>query len=367
MKLRMRSDVPVGSCLSGGLDSTAIVSLMASENPQSKFKTFTAVYGDPQYDEDAYVRETAAMHPELDPRFIKLNSDDLWDKLQDLIRIQDEPFQSSSIFAQYAVMKTAKDAGYKVLMDGQGADECLAGYDIYLSSWATGAGGVNFLRRAKKIRQLRRIKPLNLIVQAVHSRLYKSKYMDKVYHLTAQVSSQVLNRDFKKRQSYRPYWKHFSRDFLKDHLYQMLFFSNLPPLLRYEDRNSMACSIETRLPYLDPLFVEECFTYSSDLYIQNAITKFPLREAVKEVIPQSVVRRKDKIGFATPEQKWFSSLKAEVKAVFSSESFKNRGYFDVQRVNNLFDAYCEGKSMRKFPLWRILNLELWLREFIDEK
>lgn len=371
VRLRLRADVPVASLLSGGLDSTAIVCELARQlgDKSSKHQSFTAIYGDAAVDEDEYAAETCQFAG-VEHIKEKLGSDSLWAEMDDLVYFQESPFQSTSIYAQWGIMKAVKEHGIKVLMDGQGADESLAGYDIYQSTFYW-----NFLKKARLgaagsyFKEIKKYNPgasrLRFMAQAMHTGLYKKSYMDNIYKLTGQLNAGLLSKEFKGRISYQPFHQQYYKDGVKDHLYQMLFLSNLPALLRYEDRNSMAFSIESRPVFLDHQFVELVFSFQNEDLHREGYSKFIFRDAVKGKMPETVRTRRDKMGFPTPERKWVTEEKSRILDIFNSTEFKSRGYFDQQSVLFGFERYCNGMKVNKFPFWRAINLELWFRKFVD--
>ena len=155
-------------------------------------------------------------------------------------------------------------------------------------------------------------------------------------------------------------------DVLKNYLYQAFCFVALPGLLHYEDRNSMAFSLETRLPFLDFRVVEYLFSLPSDQKIKRGVTKVVLRNAMVEILPQEVRNRSDKMGFTTPENIWFrTNLRNQIETMIRSKSFADRGYFNVEKVKKAFHRHCEGKTNISFTIWRWVNLELWFRNFFD--
>ena len=161
--------------------------------------------------------------------------------------------------------------------------------------------------------------------------------------------------------------RRFKNIFL-DWLYQSLMKFSLPGLLHYEDRNSMAHSIEARVPFLDYRLVEFVFSFPMEEFITNGVTKMALRNAMKGILPEAVRNRKDKMGFVTPEDVWFrTSLRNHVNEIIHSKSFAERGYFDVETVKKAFNNHCEDKINISNFIWGWVNLEMWFRIFIDQK
>lgn len=355
---RLVSDVPVGSCLSGGIDSSAIVCAMKEICPDSKVKTFSAVFPGTSIDESEYIKEvvkktgvhSAAIIPSIETLVKDLN---------DLIWTQEEPFLSTSIYAQYSVMRLAHKNGMKVLLDGQGGDELLAGYPSYFSYY--------FLEL------LAALKWKSLVSEAV---LYIKQHKNVIPMF--QLLSNVVRLLFKPRGLMhtwmnKEFFNHYSRPrtselTLNEKLVETLTYSTIPGLLRYEDKNAMRWSVETRLPFLDHKFVESVLFIPPEYKIKEGITKYIFREAVKGILPEKISRRTDKIGFATPEDQWLqSSLFTEIaENILDSDSFKKKTYWNGEKVKKTFEKYRKGKKRLRRTVWKWINLELWLRMFIDE-
>jgi asparagine synthase (glutamine-hydrolysing) len=155
---------------------------------------------------------------------------------------------------------------------------------------------------------------------------------------------------------------------LPEVLRRELCSTNLPALLHYEDRNAMAFSIESRVPYLDVRFVEYVASLPPDQKIRNGVTKIALRNAVKGIIPECIRCRMDKMGFVTPEQIWMKeTLRPFVLAVISADSFRARPYWNADAVMRDYQAFLGGGSAYSPEIWRIVCTELWLRKFFDRK
>ena len=156
------------------------------------------------------------------------------------------------------------------------------------------------------------------------------------------------------------------KDWLNRRLYELFTVSSLPALLRYEDRNSMACSVEARLPFLDHRLVSFIFSLPSNQKIRGGRTKHIMRKALKGTVPESVRTRTDKIGFTTPEADWLRrKLLPHVRDILGSSRAHKRGIFDNARLKGLIDSHAAGKIDASRAIWRALNCELWFRHFID--
>lgn len=351
IKLRLRSDVPIGTCLSGGLDSSSIVCVANRFiSDKKRQKTFSSCFDDEKFDERRYI-EDVIEETGADKNYIFPDAGALLDEIEDLIYYQDEPFGSLSIYAQWSVMKKASES-VKVLLDGQGGDELLAGYLEYYASFFK----MLFFSKKYSLLMKELVCFLSLHPGSVYELFTKMRLRKKRKGMLSQeFASGYRDREVK-------YVENLSLKLLND-----LTVSKLPALLHYEDRNSMAFSIESRVPFLDYRFVEYAASLPLSQKTKNGETKTVLRSAMDGVIPESIRRRQDKMGFVTPEEVWMQTvLKDWVVGIVSSDSFKNRGYWNAESVLKGFEGVCAGRERYTSDLWRYVCLELWLRRFVDE-
>jgi asparagine synthase (glutamine-hydrolysing) len=287
---RLRSDVKVGSSLSGGLDSSAVVCCI-HQLQHSDFSTFSARFPDSPGDEGKWIEEVIA-YTGIANYQIAPDADQFIEQLNKIIYSHEFPVASTSVYAQWCVMQLARNHGVKVLLDGQGADEFLAGYDNlkYFALWE--------LYRKGKIMQFRKE------VQFLKENFGRNRSVGLKF-----IYDPLLQLFGRRRKIYDKGYT------LKERLKYAVEFE-LPELLRYADRNSMGNSIEVRLPFLSPELVEFAFSLPPEQIYQKGRTKYVLREAVKNILPQNIYMRKDKIGFAPPENSWMQrpSFKAAVAA-----------------------------------------------------
>lgn len=373
VRLRLRSDVALGSSLSGGLDSSSVVGLMAhllSEQGARAPATFSARYEDPRVDEGRYALAViqrvgchghhAWLREQIDP-----------EEVERFALQQDEPVIGTSQFAQWKVMALAREQGVTVLLDGQGADEILAGYHPA----AFGHRMAGLLRRGALLpfaaelrgyvrhqgRPLRALRYLGGALLpprwrgAARARLRGSERLvaDRS-HLSA--PSLTTERDgLDGGQRWSP---------LKAALFEQLSCTSLPALLRYEDRNSMAFSREARLPFLDHRLVELAFGLPDDDLVSDGLTKRVLREAAAPWLPGLVRDRVDKVGFTTPEAAWFRGcLRPWLRGLL--DGAVARGLCAAPPIEEEWQALQSGRRQRTANLWRVANLELWMRQFFD--
>ncbi len=386
VRLRLISDVPVGTCLSGGLDSSAIVCLinrlLKAHYPDAASvgdlqKTFSARYQDLRHDEGRFI-EAVTQAAAVDTHITYPTSERLRDDLETLIYAQDEPFGTTSIFAQWCVFKLAREAGVTVTLDGQGGDELLAGYHSYFPAyWAELFKALRWITLTRELygysRHHRALKD-NLVMMGYHAltpqtlRFLPRPLKRVLWGLAGKEPRHGVSEAFSRLHSSTPSSAHgvAARDGLNDLLYLTHAQTSLPALLRYEDRNSMAHSIESRVPFLDYRLVELIFGLPANYKIRNGTTKWIFREAMRGILPETVRTRPDKIGFSTPEDEWFRGpLRELIWDVLSSSRFQARPYFDGVQIKSLFERHCR-KEINISPfIWRWVNLELWLRRFVD--
>jgi asparagine synthase (glutamine-hydrolysing) len=303
LKRRLRSDVQVGSSLSGGLDSSSIVALI-SRNTESNH-TFSARFENFKRDEGEFI-DIVSKNYNTTHHNIFVNENELINDLDKLIWHQEEPFQSGSIYAQYCVYKEARKNNILVMLDGQGADEFLGGYDkdfkFYLKE-------INY-QKALKTTIINRIKENHGLNINLSKRDLLQLSYPQLYELLAKLkwnfNSSVpkgINSSFhhSKKSKVNPF-KEFNS--LKEMLSYEMTNQGLEKLLKFADRNSMANSIEVRLPFLNHELVEFTLKQKSSLFLDNGWSKAILRNSMKEILPKEIVWRKDKIGFEAPHEKW---------------------------------------------------------------
>lgn len=311
---RLRSDVPIGSSLSGGLDSSSIAAICATiGSPMMSHQCFTASFENFEKDESVLARQVAD-HFQLKQHIVSLGPADLLNDLDKLCNAQEEPFASSSVYAQYKVFELAKNQGTTVLLDGQGADETLAGYHNYYKWYWQELYRNRKLNRSGEIaaaRQLGVQEGFNWKNKvAAWFPAFASVVMERHYLLHA-IKQEDLDPNFVKYCSGHAYYtppEHFDLNGL---LYFNTRTHGLEELLRLADRNSMAHGREIRLPFLSHELVEFVFSLPSRFKIKNGRTKWILRNSMKNSLPENICWRKDKIGFETPQKQWMQDGKMQ--------------------------------------------------------
>ena len=304
---RLRSDVPVGSSLSGGLDSSAIVTMIDKlKGANQTQKTFSARFKNFEKDEGLYMNEVI-QHTNVEPHFTWPNATTFIDEFERLCFHQDEPFGSGSIFAQWKVMEAAKKNKVTVLLDGQGADEIAAGYFHYFRKYYG-----ELYRTNKKIFHAE-LKAYQALYGKKFNNSLLFKFQSTFPKLFGQLknfggkytSSDNLNLSSNFTSSFKnspnPFSIHF--DLNKDLKVNTMSYG-LNNLLRYCDRNSMAHSREVRLPFLSHKLVEFLFSLPPAYKIQTGWTKFIIRKSMEGTVPEKILWRKDKVGYEPPQNKW---------------------------------------------------------------
>ena len=379
VRLHLRSDVPVGSCLSGGLDSSAIVSLMAqmmdSGAGGSRVNTISACYAEKSVDEKPFMDAVVA-HAHTEPHFIFPQPEDVFQRAADITWHQDEPFGSSSIFAQWCVFEEARRVGVKVMLDGQGADEQLAGYHTAFAYRIAGMlrGGKIDAAIATVLARKRELgapmlgqlfmaalalapEPVTVRLRNAYHQIKQGGWLDtevirsKGNRLTAAQEARI-------RAGLEPMVD------IRSLCLGLTYATNLPMLLHWEDRNSMAHSIEARVPFLDHPLVEFSLALGNCHKIEGASTKTVLRQAMKGIMPDIVIDRRDKLGFATPEQAWFRGpLKRQAMDGIEKTLSLYPTLLNAQAVRRNAARMLDGHTPLDFSLWRIVNLGIWGQRF----
>jgi asparagine synthase (glutamine-hydrolysing) len=357
------ADVPIGSCLSGGLDSSAIVCTL-NQILKYPFYTFSFVAADPSLDESKYILEVGRQ-TNTKQYFTRLSDDDFLREVEDFIISLEEPVMSLSPYAQYRVMKLAHEQGAKVLLDGQGSDEIFAGYVYYFAYLY-----IDLLRHFKLIRLAREM--------FLYVRNFKNCFPIAMFAfmlLPKKIQSVIWKKSINTWINHKllynlcpnesdPRW---DRKPLDEILRLTLFSTAIPHLLSWEDKNSMRWSIESRVPFLDVNLVEIALSQPPESKLKDGRTKATYKEAIADILPAMIRDRKDKIGFAAPAKDLFKSPKVAdfLRNIFYSDSFKNRPYWKWKTVAKKLAEQIEGKKNNEQVIWKCLNIELWLRAYFD--
>jgi asparagine synthase (glutamine-hydrolysing) len=366
VRLHLRSDTPVGAALSGGIDSSSLVMTMRElEGPNLDLHTFTYKAADEKLDETAYAELVASAVGAIE-HVTCPDPEELANQLDLLIYMQDLPFNSTSIYAQYKVFELAQRVGIKVTLDGQGADELFAGYDSYLAA-----------RLASLLKQGKLSESMNFAALASQRpSVSKNQLWKQAFSLLLPSQWQAIGRKMAGEElvpgwmradwlrdhavNIAPPARSFSARVLADYLVYSTTQSGLPTLLRYADRNSMAHSIESRVPFLTVPLANFAFSQpESHMIDHKGNAKCLLRAAMRGVVPSQVLDRKDKIGFITPQAKWLAAIGSLAQETVAS--IPAGGVIDRAKVNQMLHDLREGKSANTAALWRCLNFTRWIQ------
>lgn len=362
VNLRLRSDVPVGSCLSGGLDSSAVVSVgsaLLQEKGDSIFNTFTACWEDKGIDERQY-SEMVVASSGASGNFVYPSPVELAQDLSRLIWHQEEPFGSLSIFAQWSIMKAARDRGIPVLLDGQGGDEVFLGYEryyaLFLLELIKKGKLIRFIHELKKSGENSRLTQKEVILFYVYFNFNWVRAF-RLYRKT----KPFMNADFIKSYNIPERLDIFRRiktvSDLQLHEIQEI---QLAHLLRYADRNSMAFSVETRLPFLDYRLAEFAMSVPSEYKIRNGWTKNLIREGMKGIIPEDIRKRKNKLGFEVPQSRLMQAVLPQLLVKIEKGTVLEK-YFNMSWLLNTL----KGNDINNLVVWKALCLDMWFREFFE--
>lgn len=375
ISLHLRSDVPLGAALSGGIDSSAVVCAMRHVAPNSPIHTFSFIARGSELSEEAWVDKINAHVGAVSHKAI-VEPEELATDLDDLIRTQGEPFGSTSIYAQYRVFRLAREKGITVTLDGQGADELLAGYSGYpgqrlrsliecgqfeaawsfLNSWSRWPGR----SRAEGIKRtvgeftsgplyhmLRRINGMDDLPNWIKSGPLEDRGIVRRYPLQRPLQDERGRRVIAK-------------------LADSLTRNGLPVLLRHGDRNSMRFSVESRVPFLTIDMANLLLSLPESYLISpQGETKHVFRAAMRGIVPDAVLDRRDKIGFATPEQDWLMSMAKTVRGWLEVET--DVPFLDQQQMLREFDLVIAGRRRFSWQVWRWINFMRWHQIFLSDQ
>ncbi len=359
--LRMRSDVPVGSCLSGGLDSSSVV-CAASRDLDHPLQTFTASFDTPLFDErqwsDLVNRAIGAT-----PHSVRPSASEFERDFQALVWHQDEPFPTTSIFAQWAVMQAARNAGIPVLLDGQGGDETLCGYRKYymfyiqtlLSERRLAAAG----REASALIRRGDRQQWNFLKGGA------SRYLPEIVQRRLLSVGPYLHPSFETEWDRSVSGLGLAGNSIIDRQIADVNHLSVPSLLRYEDRNSMAWSIEARVPFLDHRLVEFAVSLPIELKLSGGVTKSVLRRGLAGLVPDAVLNRNDKLGFNAPLADWLTGqLRPMVERRLGRADRPSGDVVDGPKMLAEYHRRAEAQDWDALAkIFRVVALDAWMERF----
>lgn len=372
IRLRLRSDVPVGSCLSGGLDSSSIVCvidrILGTGHSRAIQKSFSACSHEKQFDEREYIDEVVKATA-LDAYYVYPSLDKLFPSLEDIIWHQDEPFGSTSIYAQWDVFDLASKQRMKVMLDGQGADESLAGYHMFFAvrqasllkqfAFSSFFADIKATHRLHQYGILQLLKNIaSLILPAWQRQLISSIFM------MDDITPRWLNLDRLHARAKNPFsHKGEKPGNVLDLCLLQLKSMSLPMLLHWEDRNSMAHSVEARVPFLDYRLVEFTTGLPDEFKLKNGVTKRVLREAMRNILPEKIRNRRDKLGFVTPEQQWIKQQNPDQFRLELKEAIDHSQGVLADSALSVLDDMIADRRPFSFQVWRLICFAKWLHLF----
>ena len=374
VRLRLRSDVPLGTCLSGGLDSSGIVcmvdKLLQKAGVDGLQKTFTAVSDSVAFDERDYAQVVIdATH--VEPSFVLPTSDRLLRDLDRLLWHQDEPFTSTSIFAGWCVYGLAREQGVTVTLDGQGPDEMLGGYTpsmypVQLAENLENSNLATCLRNArgvhdvlgyaypKIVRDLLRELGNGLLPSSLMPSLRKARGLFNPDFFDQGIKESVY---LKERVGHAEWRRRIGGSRFDQLLYQYTMRDTLPGILRQVDRNSMAFSIESRLPFLDYRLVEYTFSLPNEQKLLGGVAKQVYRRALSGLMPDKIRDRTSKLGFVTAEPEWMQQTAKKNTMLSAFSEIKTGAPYNRQFVQDKFHEFLNGNIPLSNLMWKVFCTE----------
>jgi asparagine synthase (glutamine-hydrolysing) len=367
VELHLRTDVPLGSALSGGIDSSSIVMAIRYLDPDADIHAFCYIPDDNAISEERWI-DIVAREARVHIHRVRATEKDLVENLDTMMHFHDEPFGSTSAYAQYQVFRAARTGGIKVMLDGQGADEILGGYRCYLGA-----------RLASLLRQNRWSEATTLMQSFARldgfgrfqGLAYCADYLLPPFWQAAarKVTGKDalpawLNHRWFAERGIGPRFVNYTtgKNVLRDSLARSVS-ETLPGLLRYEDRNSMAASVESRVPFLTPELVSFLAKLPEEYIIaRDGTSKAVFRKAMRGIVPDAILDRRDKLGFVTPESRWLNLLDGWVRTVLGSDTAHQVPFLNLGVARQEWDSISKGRRRLDFRVWRWLNLIRWTEE-----
>jgi asparagine synthase (glutamine-hydrolysing) len=368
IRLHLRSDVPIGTALSGGIDSSSIVACMRKAEPELDIHAISYIAESSRLSEEKWI-DIVGKATRAQVHKVRVRPSDLARDLDALLLAQQEPFGSTSVYAQFRVFQLAREHGIKVMLDGQGADELLGGYRYCVS-----ARLASLIRQHKFTDLVRLLRgashepnsdALWLILCSADYLVPKSLQAPLRALIAKELTPKWVKASWFNRHGVDPSNVNYcpNPEVLRHTLIRTLFVTSLPHLLRYEDRNSMAFSIESRVPFLTPQLAEFMLSIPEEYIVsRDGTTKAIFRRAMRGIVPDSILDRRDKIGFATPEKEWLNAVDGWVQTTLSSDVASSLPFLDLASIRNQWSEIVSGQRPFDSRVWRWLNVIRWSGE-----
>lgn len=366
VQYRLKADVPIGTCLSGGLDSSSIAcTINRLIDDDQMQETFSSCSSNKKYDESEYIEAVLDGCKNINAHMIEINHEDFWNELGDLIYHHDEPFLSPSVYAEWCIFREVSKTNVKVTLDGHGADEILIGYYTffgpYLSELLRKFRFVEYVKAVFSIHRLHGYSLLRLLAMSIRSFLP---------HTIKQNALKLLSRP-----STNPKWINqlaidapisdigMSDNSLENMSIDQLLRFSVPKQLKWCDRDSMAHSIESRIPFLDFRLVDLLYSLPSDYKFKRGITKRILRDSLSGVIPNKVKNRTNKMGFVTPGERWVLDNPKKYKLKLKNAIEQAGVLLNGPKCYEQFAKMIDGDIPFNNTFWRIIFFGEWIKRF----
>lgn len=373
INLHMRSDVPIGFCLSGGLDSSALVGFgrdISQNDNEVSLHTFSARSEDPNLDEFEWMT-LMANYCATEAHYVYPSLDNFENEMKSIIWSVDEPFGGMSTMMQSAVFKEAAKSNIKVILDGQGADEIFGGYQsVFAFGLSNHLVDHEYLKFLAELNEIRRKHPSKLktviaLLFAIYLPPKLAQKVGSILRVQNQDAEEWINLDKFGVSSYpNPLREHqfFART-VQENLESQRTSTNLPMLLHFEDRMSMAHSVESRVPYLDYDLISIMSQLPHQYLVSSATTKKIFRDVIRGRVPDQITDRKDKIGFAGADEQWMKTTGYEwVLDQISKSTTELGGLFKPDLLNRT-KLILDGKKKFDQSIWRVISFISWVEKF----
>jgi asparagine synthase (glutamine-hydrolysing) len=355
VRIRLRSDVPVGVCLSGGLDSSAILCEAKRIAPDIQFQTFSGCFEEKEFDERDYISAVVSATEGIGHATFP-QGHAFWENVRSIVYHQDEPLGSASAFAQWCVMADAKNHGVPVVLGGQGGDETLCGYQKYRYFYMWHLLKHVNPKFARELFFWTKNGTTSYWTMSSASR-YLPVSLSRLFSLTRRVCTREFRNAGTTSSSRLGAAKSIAERQKTD-----LMYSSIPALLRHEDRNSMAHSVESRLPFLDFELAEFAVNCPASLKLRDGWSKWLLRNAMINTLPEKIRLRKTKLGFNTPEADWMRhGLQNGHRRLWDTPTLKMGRFLNAAKLAHECQKFLAGVSGALPPnaIFRAISLEMW--------